>query len=185
MASCYPLLILQLFWSLNNGNQRLHWVSILMILGWLGAAVIIFILEMTGYIAGNRHLNTAMFGGYVKDALTLFKYIPQIYRNYIRKSTKGFNIWAVNTDLAGGFFSYLQLLIDSMIDRNANVLNGGFNIGKFGLSVISIVFCLIFAIQHYWLYREDIQIGDKPGTKIEDYMSNSNQPLSMKCDKEY
>ena len=175
MASCYPLLILQLSWSLNNGNQRLHWVSLLMILGWLGAAVIIFILEMAGVIAGNKYFNTAMFWGYIKDVLTLVKYIPQVYRNYSRKSTKGFNIWSVNTDLGGGIFSYLQLFIDSMNDGNVNIFKGGLNIGKFGLSVISIVFNIIFIIQHYWFYREKPHKATKVATNDDETLNKTQQ----------
>ena len=88
------------------------------------------------------------------------------------------------TDLAGGFFSYLQMLLDSMVQGSVNIFKGNLNIGKFGLSVISIVFSLVFVFQHYCLYTNDLLKDNSSTTDVEDMMSNSDEPLSKKCDKE-
>ena len=45
----------------KNGNQKVHWSSTSMIIVLTGAAVVTFILEMGGIIAGNKYFNTAMF----------------------------------------------------------------------------------------------------------------------------
>ena len=147
-------------------------------------ALTLFMLEITEVVPHNRYFNTAMLGGYIKDVLTLFKYIPQLYWNYTRKSTKGYNIWAVHTDLASGFFSYLQMLLDSIVQGSVNIFKGNLNIGKFGLSVISIVFNLVFVFQHYCLYTNHLLKDNSSTTYVEDMMSNSDEPLSKKCDKE-
>lgn len=45
------------------------------------------------------------------------------------------------------------MVIDAYINGNGgNVFEGGLNIAKFALSVISIFFDIIFMIQHYALY---------------------------------
>ena len=46
---------------------------------------------------------------FVKLGVTILKYIPQIYLNYVRHSTEGWNITQILLDLMGGLFSALQL----------------------------------------------------------------------------
>lgn len=69
-------------------------------------------------------------------------YLPQIFRNYQRKSTHGWSIYAVLSDFGGGVLSLLQLIVDG----------GEFNITKYTLGMISICFNIIYIIQHYLLY---------------------------------
>lgn len=54
-------------------------------------------------------------------------------------------------DFAGGWLSLAQLLIDSALENDWTGITG--NPVKFGLSNISIVFDIIFMVQHYILYR--------------------------------
>ena len=58
------------------------------------------------------------------------------------------------TDLGGAIFSYLQLFIDSANDGHVNIFKGGLNIGKFALSVLSIVFDVTFISQHHYYERK-------------------------------
>ena len=46
---------------------------------------------------------------FVKLGGTILKYIPQIYLNFVRRSTEGWNITQILLDLMGGLFSALQL----------------------------------------------------------------------------
>lgn len=46
---------------------------------------------------------------FVKIGVTVLKYIPQIYLNFVRRSTEGWNITQILLDLMGGLFSALQL----------------------------------------------------------------------------
>jgi cystinosin len=46
---------------------------------------------------------------FVKLGVTILKYIPQIYLNFVRQSTEGWNITQILLDLMGGLFSALQL----------------------------------------------------------------------------
>lgn len=59
-------------------------------------------------------------------------------------------------DFTGGLFSFVQIIIDAK-GRGKPVFgdkDSGFNIVKFILSVMSIIFDLIFMFQHYVLYRD-------------------------------
>ena len=44
--------------------------------------------------------------GYGKAVITFFKYMPQVYLNYSRKSTVGWSMANVLMDFGGGFFSF-------------------------------------------------------------------------------
>lgn len=54
--------------------------------------------------------------GYLNTISALLKHPPQIYYNFLRKSTKGWNINSRILDFGGGFFSFLQLFLKSLID---------------------------------------------------------------------
>ena len=81
----------------------------------------------------------------------MVKYVPQAWSNYQRKSTIGWSIYQVLMDLLGGVLSIAQLLIDSSLQGDWSGVTG--NPVKFGLGQISIIFDLLFMVQHYILYR--------------------------------
>merc|ERR1712176_1501274 len=49
----------------------------------------------------------------VKVVISIVKYCPQVWMNYQRKSTEGWNIYNVLLDFIGGALSVLQLMIDA------------------------------------------------------------------------
>jgi cystinosin len=55
-------------------------------------------------------------------------------------------------DFSGGWLSLAQLIIDSAMQRDWTGITG--NPVKFGLGNITIVFDVIFLLQHYVLYRD-------------------------------
>ncbi|KAK3722903.1 hypothetical protein LTR37_002048 [Vermiconidia calcicola] len=87
---------------------------------------------------------------YVKLLLTVFKYIPQVIANFRRKSTIGWSIIQQLLDFSGGSLSLLQLIIDSALQADWSGLFG--NPVKVGLSLISLLFDIIFISQHFVLY---------------------------------
>ena len=133
---------------------------------------------------------------YVKLAVTLIKYIPQVslydliltfsnywhigcfllspqaYLNYSRQSTDGFSIGGVLLDMTGGFLSILQMFLLAYNNGSyswscwhcffltiliCNVLDDWDSIfgdpTKFGLGLFSVLFDLLFMVQHFVLYR--------------------------------
>ncbi|KAK6345839.1 hypothetical protein TWF730_010182 [Orbilia blumenaviensis] len=93
-----------------------------------------------------------------KLLVTLIKYLPQIYINYINKSTEGFSIWQILADFFGGLLSLVQLGIDAALEGGWDGVKG--NIVKTGLGVISMALNVVFIVQHYIIYRGREQVRD-------------------------
>lgn len=91
--------------------------------------------------------------GYVKIAVTLVKYTPQLLANIRNKSTEGWAIWQILLDLMGGVLSIAQQGIDSYLQHDWSGITS--NPVKFGLGQISIIFDILFILQHYVIYRKD------------------------------
>eukprot|EP00697_Spironema_sp_BW2_P007058 gnl/Spiro4/21261_TR10377_c0_g1_i1.p1 gnl/Spiro4/21261_TR10377_c0_g1~~gnl/Spiro4/21261_TR10377_c0_g1_i1.p1 ORF type:complete len:296 (-),score=77.56 gnl/Spiro4/21261_TR10377_c0_g1_i1:81-968(-) len=92
--------------------------------------------------------------GYVKIFISLIKYIPQVYLNYSRKSTHGFAIGMVLLDFMGGVFSVLQMILLAVHFDDVTQITG--NLPKLLLGLVSVVFDIIFIIQHYVLYQTSV-----------------------------
>ena len=88
---------------------------------------------------------------YVKLVVTVVKYIPQAWANYQRKSTAGWSINQILLDVIGGVLSIAQLVIDSSLQSDWSGITG--NPVKLGLGNVSIIFDIIFMVQHYILYK--------------------------------
>ena len=89
---------------------------------------------------------------YTKLVLTIIKYIPQAWMNWMRHSTSGWSIMNVLLDFSGGIFSMTQLFLDAFLSGHlAGIL--GF-ITKLVLAIISILFDTIFMAQHYIWFPE-------------------------------
>ncbi|KAF2738474.1 cystinosin [Polyplosphaeria fusca] len=98
---------------------------------------------------------------YVKLLTVVVKYIPQAWVNYKRKSTAGWSIFPMLLDFAGGIFSLAQLFIDSALQNDWSGITG--NPVKFGLGNVTLIFDVIFFLQHYILYRQparDVEEGE-------------------------
>ncbi|KAH8801541.1 PQ loop repeat-domain-containing protein [Xylogone sp. PMI_703] len=90
---------------------------------------------------------------YVKLFITLVKYIPQVATNYRNRSTQGWAIEQILLDFIGGILSIAQLGIDSYLQHDWSGITG--NPVKLALGNSSIVFDLIFILQHYIIYRNE------------------------------
>ncbi|KAF2197004.1 hypothetical protein GQ43DRAFT_403946 [Delitschia confertaspora ATCC 74209] len=112
---------------------------------------------------------------FAKIVVTVVKYIPQVYVNYKRKSTVGWSIWTILLDIIGGVLSLAQLIIDSSLQADWSGITG--NPVKLMLANISIIFDIIFIVQHYVLYRnpykrdeENATDGHADGIEEREYM---------------
>lgn len=107
---------------------------------------------------------------YIKLAITLIKYVPQAVMNYRRQSTSGWSIGNILLDFTGGMLSMLQMMLNSynygIFSRIfiSTFLKQIFSITddwqsifgdptKFGLGLFSVLFDILFIVQHYCLYR--------------------------------
>lgn len=82
--------------------------------------------------------------GYSKSLVSFIKYIPPVYWNWKRKSTKGWSIFNILMDLVGGVFS--------MASGGLSVSNG-LNVSKMILAILTVFYDLIFVVQHYCIYN--------------------------------
>lgn len=99
----------------------------------------------------NGTYNTIQYLGYAKALISFIKYTPQGYLNYKRQSTVGFSIYNILCDFTGGMLSMSQQVIDSYRYNDITIITG--NIPKLLLAIQSILFDILFIIQHYILYR--------------------------------
>ena len=109
------------------------------------------------------------------------KYIPQAWVNYQRKSTAGWSIYQILLDLIGGVLSIAQLVIDSSLQSDWSGLTG--NPVKLGLGNVSILFDILFMVQHYVLYKGDRVEEDSEVE--EDSMDWERRGLTSSDDEEY
>ncbi|CAN9320784.1 unnamed protein product [Alternaria alternata] len=125
-----------------------------------------FFEKIWGFEIGKRQKIYTL--GYVKLLTVFLKYIPQAWVNYKRKSTLGWSIYPMLLDFAGGWLSLAQLCIDSALENDWSGVTG--NPVKFGLGNITIVFDIIFMLQHYVLYK-------RPAKHLEDEDEEERQGL--------
>ena len=131
-----------------KGKQKVSLVTILITVAlWLGMTL------FTWLAVGGKFswLSDIYIFSYVKLIITLIKYIPQAWSNFMRKSTEGWSIGQNLLDLTGGILSFGQQFIDAINAGDWAILTG--NPVKLGLALISIAFDLIFMSQHYICYR--------------------------------
>lgn len=146
---CALLLTVAQCFYYESGKQTISMITRL-ILGAFGIFyLVLFILRAVSVI---QWLTFLYYASYVKLVITVLKYIPQAYLNYKRKSTSGWSIGVVNLNLAGGVCSIGQMILDSYNYNDWASIFG--NPTKFGLGAFTVLFQVLFMVQHYILYRK-------------------------------
>jgi LCT (Lysosomal Cystine Transporter) family transporter len=138
----------------ERGNQVVSWTArilfaIMMLI--IGVFLFLTFADVTSWLLMMNCL------GYIKLSISFFKYVPQAWLNYKRKMTIGWSIGQILLDLTGGLLSFAQMFLDAINTNDWSSFKGG-NIPKLGLSCLTIIFDLIFIIQHYILYRNNNKI---------------------------
>ncbi|KAK3794613.1 hypothetical protein RRG08_003759 [Elysia crispata] len=134
----------------ERGTQRVSYVCIILVTGsWLFAGVSL-VVTLVHKISWLTYL---YYFSYIKLGVTLIKYVPQAWMNFRRKSTQGWSIGNVLLDFTGGSLSLLQMFLLSYNSNDWGSIFG--DPTKFGLGFFSILFDILFIIQHYVLYRNN------------------------------
>lgn len=148
----------------ERGDQKVSLtckILLSLMLTFLGISLILSIVHVITW------LSYLYYFSYLKLAITLLKYCPQAYLNYKRKSTIGWSIGNVLMDLCGGFLSIVQMFLIAYNFSDWSSVFG--DPTKFGLGVFSVLFDILFIVQHYILYRH------RPNTLL-DNSNSSNGP---------
>ncbi|XP_067872021.1 cystinosin-like [Heterodontus francisci] len=133
----------------ERGVQKVSKIATGLLVGaWL-FALVTFIMALTNQITW---LQLVYYFSYIKLGIVLVKYVPQAYMNYQRKSTVGWSIWNALLDIIGGTFSLLQMFLQSYNNDEQMLIFR--DPTKFALGVISMLFDVIFMVQHYFLYKK-------------------------------
>ncbi|XP_025835848.1 cystinosin homolog [Agrilus planipennis] len=131
----------------DRGNQKVSFTARTILGGiavFLGVSVILSSANVVHW------LDFVYFCSYIKLAITLIKYIPQAYMNYKRKSTVGWSIENILLDFTGGILSMLQMILSAYnYDDWASIFGDP---TKFGLGLFSVLFDILFILQHYVFY---------------------------------
>jgi cystinosin len=145
------------YYDRTDPTQKLSYTCITInLLIWWGIFNVILIERILG-LYDPAHVtidfNSVKYMGWCKVFISLIKYMPQVYFNYKRKSTVGWNIHNILLDFTGGSLSLAQNIID--YERGSFSKTGAVNVIKYALSFVSMFFDIIFATQHYVLYRKN------------------------------
>jgi cystinosin len=161
----------QVLWY-PKGTQKVSMVSIVInIILWVGMMLFTW-LALAGKFSW---LNCIYIFSYVKLIITLIKYIPQAWSNFVRKSTEGWSVGQPLLDIAGGLMSFGQQFVDAINAGDWAIIYG--NPVKLGLALISIAFDLLFMTQHYILYRKRHSDEDVE-SKLETVSLNTSRTTS-------
>ena len=115
---------------------------------WADLLAICFILSQHGLL---QFLDFLYICAYI-ELLTVAKFAPQVYLHFQRKSTIGWSITTVFFDLIGGISSILQMIVISYNENDWSSFIG--NPTKFGAGLLSILFDIVFILQHFVFYRQ-------------------------------
>ncbi|KAI8985794.1 PQ loop repeat-domain-containing protein [Pilobolus umbonatus] len=123
---------------------------------------------------------------YYLSSLTLvvyfIKYVPQIWLNGKRKSTRGLSVEYIVWELIGGTLSIVQLLLDAYIKQDWTGIEGD-NV-KLGIGIIVVCCDITVLIQHY-IYRPrilfdyDIYQNQEEQRLLDESMFNTDDEASM------
>lgn len=135
-----------------RGGQKLSKVCLLLSTTLIALTTIFTVVVAVRQRGFFVWINLLEFMADAKLFVTLIKYVPQAWMNYRRKSTVGVSIHNFLLDFTGGTLSVAQLLMDCGITSDWSAITG--DVAKFGLGSVSMLFDVVFLVQHYGLYRD-------------------------------
>ncbi|CAD8056111.1 unnamed protein product [Paramecium sonneborni] len=164
---CTLIIIGQMIiFPLGDNKLSIQIIAILILL-WTLTPIYFLLTETFDVWNVSVDYNAYRIIGYDKLLISFIKYIPQVYWNYKRKKTIGWNIWVSLLDLTGGILSVVQTVMDQFIQD----VHPEINPVKFSLGLLTIVFDSILIFQHYYLYPQ------KKQTLVMDYVSMKDKGI--------
>jgi len=153
----------------EHGSQAVSRICKFIFVGIFLFLVISLIVSLAGVL---KYLDFLYFCSYVKLFITLIKYVPQAYLNFRRKSTFGWSIGNILLDFTGGFLSIGQMFVISYNENDWGSVFG--DPTKFGLGLFSVLFDIVFILQHYVFYRGNSPAEELIGDDMDEVSNASN-----------
>lgn len=153
----------------ERGNQSVSRICKFIFVGIFLFLIISLIVSLAGAL---KYLDFLYFCSYVKLFITLIKYVPQAYLNFRRKSTFGWSIGNILLDFTGGFLSIGQMFVISYNENDWGSVFG--DPTKFGLGLFSVLFDILFILQHYVFYRGNSPAEELIGDDMDQVSNASN-----------
>jgi len=153
----------------ERGNQSVSRICKFIFVGIFLFLTISLIVSLAGAL---KYLDFLYFCSYVKLFITLIKYVPQAYLNFRRKSTFGWSIGNILLDFTGGFLSIGQMFVISYNENDWGSVFG--DPTKFGLGLFSVLFDILFILQHYVFYRGNSPAEELIGDDMDQVSNASN-----------
>ncbi|MCL4150469.1 UNVERIFIED_CONTAM: hypothetical protein GTU68_056565 [Idotea baltica] len=147
LCACIILILQCIIYE--RGDQKISRTARSLLGTFIISSLVMLILGLTSVILW---INFLYFLSFIKLFITLIKYIPQAYYNFLRKSTSGWSIGNIILDFTGGSLSICQMLILAFNYNDWSSIFG--DLTKFGLGIFSIMFDIFFMVQHYILYKD-------------------------------
>jgi cystinosin len=148
-ATLATITSLQTLWYPRGVDQRLSPFNRAVV----PAALLFGAITLSMVWSGSLHTIDFLYNlGIFKLYVSIAKYVPQAWINFSRQSTVGWSIGNIVLDFSGGTLSMIQLIIDASLEGDWTEVTG--NPAKFGLSLLSMLFDVLFIVQHYVLYRD-------------------------------
>ncbi|XP_004533588.1 cystinosin homolog isoform X1 [Ceratitis capitata] len=135
-----------------------------------GIAIIVLVTLILAAVGVSQWLDFLYYCSYIKLAM-IIKYIPQVLMNYRRKSTIGWSIGNILLDFTGGTLSMLQMILNAYNYDDWVSIFGSFT--KFGMGLFSVIFDIVFIVQHYILYRPTHQLSVSTITNATEVAANT------------
>lgn len=155
MITLVTLLQIAVYYDYPPPNQADRTLRRVVVFGLVGVSVVGLALAVAICASSERLMNwlsyLLLLSG-VKVAISTFKYCPQVWLNWRRRSTDGWNIANVLLDFTGGCLSVAQLLLDAWASQDWSAITG--DPAKLLLGNLSMVFDVVFMVQHYCLYPD-------------------------------
>ncbi|GBG67483.1 hypothetical protein CBR_g618 [Chara braunii] len=141
-----------------KGGQTVSRTAIWITIGAWAVGLVGVLLAIDGELTW---LSSATLFNYIQVVMTSIKYIPQAWMNYKRRSTVGWSIGNILLDLTGAVSGLAQMFLQSIDQKSFKNFAG--NAGKLGLTGETIMFDLLFVVQHYYLYSDKQRAMDGEG----------------------
>jgi len=132
----------------KRGNNKLSTFALCFtVFAWSSFITFFFCTEVLPSDGVSASINYLKYAGYMKIGVSLIKYVPVAYWNFVRKSTQGFSVATFLFDFAGGGFSLMEAFLDYYIGETTQL-----NPVKVTLGVVCMSYDLLLIFQHFVLY---------------------------------